>query len=163
MLTDGDRSEARADRAPVLVLGIGNTLLRDEGVGVHVVEALRAHSLPEGVELCDGGTGGMDLLDVMEGRRTVIVVDAMQADHPPGTVLRLTPADLMRPTGGGISIHEFGLLDTLGMARLMGTSPGEVVIFAIQPKDISLGLELSPELAATVPRVVETILAEFNA
>ena len=153
---------------PVLVLGVGNILLRDEGVGVHVVQAIEARvaagdlALPEGVEVCDGGTLGLDLLDLIEGRRKAIVVDALDADAVPGTVLRFTAEDLARREAVDLSLHQLGLFEMLAMARQLGRVPEEVIIFGIVPKDMSPGLELSAEVAAVVPEVIRRVLAEIG-
>ncbi len=155
-----DRSTAHG-RRPVLVLGIGNILLRDEGVGVRVIEQMQKMHLPDDVELVDGGTAGADLLDVLAERRKIIVIDAVQADCEPGTVLRFTADDLVRPDGVGMSLHELGLGEALTMTRQLGCAPEDVVVFGIKPKDIRWGLELSEEVAASVPKVVELVLAEI--
>ena len=152
---------AACSRRPILVLGIGNILLRDEGVGVRVIEQLQKIHLPEDVELIDGGTAGADLLDVLAERKKVIVIDAVQADCKPGTVLRFTAEDLTRPDRAGISLHELGLGEALTMARQLGCAPEDVVIFGIKSRDISCGLELSEEIKASVPKVVELVLAEI--
>lgn len=149
------------NRRPILILGIGNILLRDEGVGVRVIEQMQKMRLPDDVELVDGGTAGADLLDVLAERRKVIVIDAVQADCEPTTVLRFTADDLVRPDGVGMSLHELGLGEALTMARQLGCAPEDVVVFGIKPKDISCGLELSKEIAASIPKVVELVLAEI--
>ena len=150
-------------RCPILVLGIGNILLRDEGVGVHVIEQMQKMHLPDDVELVDGGTAGADLLDVLAERRKVIVIDAVQADCEPGTVLRFTADDLVRrPDGVGMSLHELGLGEALTMTRQLGCAPEDVVVLGIKPKDIGCGLELSEEIAASVPKVVKLVLAEIE-
>ena len=152
---------AGCSRSPVLVLGIGNVLLRDEGVGVRVIEQMQKMSLPDDVELVDGGTAGADLLDVLAERQKVIVIDAVQADCKPGTVLRFTANDLVRPGGVGMSLHELGLGEALTMTKQLGCEPKDVVVLGIKPKDIGCGLELSEEVAAAVPRVIELVLAEI--
>ena len=152
---------ANCNRSPVLVLGIGNILLRDEGVGVRVIEQMREIPLPDDVELVDGGTAGADLLDVLAERKKVIVIDAVQADCEPGTVLRFTAEDLVRPDGVGMSLHELGLGGALKMTKQLGCEPKEVVVFGIKPRDISCGLELSEEITASLPKVVELVLAEI--
>jgi len=166
---------------PRLILGVGNILLRDEGVGVHVVQAIEAQvaagdlALPEGVEVVDGGTLGLDLVDLMENRRKVVVVDAVEADAAPATVLRFTAEDLARLRQGeaplrrgearrqaaDLSLHQVGLFEALAMARYLGRAPQEVIIFGIVPKDMSPGLELSAEVAAVVPEVIRRVLAEI--
>ena len=146
-----------------LVLGIGNILMRDEGVGVRVIEAMRNLPMPANVELLDGGTSGVDLVDEVADRTKVIVIDAVKTDGKPGTVFRFGAADLIRDTEGALSLHEFGLLDTLMTAEHLGCAPKEVVIFGIQPKDVSVGLELSAEVAEALPNVIELVLAEAEA
>jgi hydrogenase maturation protease len=153
---------ADENRKPVLVLGIGNILLRDEGVGVRVIERMQKIPLPDDVELIDGGTAGADLLDVLAERKKVIVIDAVQADCEPGTVLRFTADDLTQPDGVGMSLHELGLGQALTMTKQLGCEPKEVVVFGIKPRDISCGLELSEEIATSVPKVVELVLAEIK-
>lgn len=152
-------------RAPILVLGIGNILLRDEGVGVRVVQAMENMQLPDGVELLDGGTAGADLLDAISERRKLIVVDALDADVPPGTIVRMSPEDLAAGDSGsgGISLHEFRIAETLRMARQLNCSPCEVAIVAVRPQDIDCGLELSPEMEQWLPRIIEIVLGEIAA
>jgi hydrogenase maturation protease len=146
---------------PVLILGIGNILLRDEGVGVHVVKALADHALPAEVELVDGGTAGADLVDLLADRRKVIVIDAIEAGVAPGTILRLTPADLLPDQDEMISLHQLGLVQSLYMAEQLACSPQEVVIIAVQPETICPGLELSDDVQATLPRAIRAVLAEL--
>jgi len=147
---------------PRLVLGIGNLLLGDEGVGVRIIEAIRERAMPEDVEAADGGTGGADLVDLMAGRRKVIIVDAAEFDGRPGDILRFTAADLGRRESIGLSLHDLGLAEALTMMRRLGCEPEEVVIFGVKPKDMSPGLDLTAEVAAAVPKVVELVLAELS-
>jgi hydrogenase maturation protease len=148
--------------APVLILGIGNILLGDEGIGVRVIEAMRSQSLPQGVEVIDGGTGGADLIEVIAHRRKAIVVDAMDADCEPGTLMRLSPDDLVPRGDTRISLHDVGLLDALHMAGHLGCAPAQIVIIGIQPKSVAWGTELSAELAACVPKIIERVMAELG-
>jgi hydrogenase maturation protease len=157
-----------------LVLGIGNLLLRDEGVGVRVVQAMERATqpsppsppgpirLPPGVELADGGTAGGDLLDLICGRELLIVVDAIDADAEPGTILRFDASELIRRPGHEVSLHQVGLLETLRMAELLGQPPGRTVILGVAPASIEPGLELTPAVAAVVPRVIELVLTELR-
>jgi hydrogenase maturation protease len=147
---------------PKLVLGLGNILLRDEGVGVRVVQALERLTLPPDVEVVDGATGGFALVDVLAHRRKVIVVDAIEAACEPGTVLRLD-GDHLAPAGRTpLSLHEVGFVETLAAARQMGLAPAEVVVIGVRPEVVEWGLELSPALAAGLPRVVAAVLAELD-
>jgi hydrogenase maturation protease len=150
------------NRAPTLVLGIGNILLRDEGVGVRVIEAMREMALPSWVELVDGGTAGADLLDIIADRRKVIVIDAMDADAEPGTILRLEIGDLAGPENPDVSLHEIGLLETLAMTRHLGCSPQEVVVFGVKPAEVCPGDTLTGSMVAALPRIVALVQNELK-
>jgi len=151
---------------PILVLGLGNILLRDEGIGVRVVQALERLKLPPDVEVVDGATAGFALIDVLAHRRKVIVVDALAADPgapgQPGTVLRLNGDDLAPAGRTPLSLHEIGFVEALAAARQMGLAPAEVVVIGVRPQVVDWGLELSPALAAGLPRVVAAVLAELD-
>ena len=150
------------ERCSTLVLGLGNILLRDEGLGVHVVRTLGEADLPADVELFDGGTSGMDLLDVLADRQRLIVIDAIDSDAPAGTVLRLTPDDIEPQTHGMVSLHEMGLFETLAAARHMDAAPPDIVIFGVKPYDVKWGLELSPEMNRLLPKVAELVARELQ-
>lgn len=147
---------------PILILGIGNTLLRDDGVGVQALASLRREPLPGTVELLDGGTFGADILDDIAGRQKVIVLDAIDAGCAPGTIVRLAGADLLRERKS-LSLHEFGLVETLNMADQLDCAPQEVILFGVQPKEICLNLELSPAVAAAMPELIKRVLQEVAA
>ncbi|MGB2820006.1 MAG: HyaD/HybD family hydrogenase maturation endopeptidase [Phycisphaerae bacterium] len=147
---------------PTLVLGIGNILMRDEGVGARVIEAMRDMELRGDIDLLDGGTCGADLVDEIADRRKVIVIDAMQAGAEPGTVFRLDAEELLEDANAPVSLHEFGLLDTLMMARHLGCSPQQVVVLGVQPERCDCGLELSAKVAKALPRLIRLVLAEAN-
>lgn len=148
--------------APTLVLGLGNILLRDEGIGVRVIEALQSFTLPAGVELFDGATAGMDLLDIIADRERLIVVDAIDADVPPGTVLRLTPEDLVPRTEPCVSVHDMGLFEALLAARRLRREPRDVVVLGVRPHTIACGLELSPTMAALMPQLIQAVWNELE-
>ncbi len=148
-----------SQHANVLILGIGNLLLSDEGVGIHAVRCLAQRELPPGVEVLDGGTSGADLVDHLEGRTMVIVIDAASGDGPPGTIYRCEARDLIEQEGS-LSLHEFGLADSLHMADQLGCAPQRVVVLGVQPATLEPGLDLSPEVAAALPRVLKLALAE---
>jgi len=145
------------------VLGVGNILLRDDGVGVRVVEALQTMELPSTVEVFDGATAGADLLDVLADRRKVIVIDAVQAEGPPGMVFRFSPAELEPQQQAALSLHQVGFLEALRMTRLIGCAPEQVVVFGVRPKEVGCGLDLSKEVSEAVPEVVELVLSELRA
>jgi len=145
----------------VLVLGIGNVLMGDEGVGVHVVRHLEKSGVSEGVELLDGGTGSFVLLEPMERARKIILIDAALDDHPPGTVRRLTPR-FSSEYPRTLTAHDIGLKDLLDTFYLLG-GPAKVVLFAISiPSLQGIGMELSPAIAAEVPKIGEMVLQELE-
>ena len=146
----------------VLILGIGNILLKDEGIGVHVVNRLKEMSLPEDVELLDGGTAGLDLVDFIANRKKVIVIDAVNAGEKPGTIYRLTEKNLDIKPKAIMSFHEIDFLDAIHMSDAMGNKPAEVVVIGIQPKDMSDGTELSPEIEEEIPDIVKVVMKELN-
>jgi len=150
-------------RAETLILGLGNILLQDEGVGVRVIEAMREIPLPAGIELLDGGTASQDMIFALAGRCVLIVIDAVQADQEPGAIFRFNPRDLSLNHDASLSVHQMGFLEALHMAELVPHgAPQQVVMYGIQPDKLGWGLELSPAVADAVPRVVGLIRNEIE-
>jgi hydrogenase maturation protease len=152
-------------RCDVLVLGIGNTLLADDGVGVHVVRHLASDpDTPSCLRPLDGGTLGFRLMGTLTQSDSVILIDAAQLDAPAGT-LRLLDGHMLADhvsRGGRMSAHEAGLVDLLALARLTGWIPTHLVLLGIQPHCIGWGSQLSKPLARVFPAacrmVVQTVL-----
>lgn len=151
-------------KKPILVLGVGNTLLKDEGVGVHVARRLQDMDLPENVEVLEGGVLGLDLLDHLEEREKIIVVDAVDGDVGPGAIYRLTRKDIeVGNTRCLTSLHEIDLPQVFATADLMGIKIEPMVLIGVQPKDMSMGYdELTPEVEAAIPKVIELVLKEIG-
>jgi hydrogenase maturation protease len=146
----------------ILILGIGNILLKDEGIGVHVVNKMKGLPLPGNVEILDGGTAGLDLTDFIANRKKVIVIDTVKAGEKPGTIYRLTEKNLRTGQKAIMSFHEIDFLDALYMSEVMGEKPEETVVIGIEPKDMSDGTELSPEIEERIPIVINAVLKELN-
>jgi hydrogenase maturation protease len=145
-----------------LLLGVGNLLLSDEGVGIHVVRRLQeVAQLPEDVEVVDGGTSGLELMHHLDGVSRLIVVDAIETGQPPGTLARIAGDQVPAHLSLKISPHEIGLPEMLLAAKLRGLYPDEVVVWGAQPDTCKVGLELSPAVAAQVDVLVEKILREL--
>ena len=146
-----------------LVLGVGNILMADEGIGVQIINKMQALDLPENVELLDGGTAGLDLIPYMKDKKKIIIIDCIDTDAPPGTVYRMTPLDLEKiSTFTFGSMHQIGLMETIELSRLFGNY-AEVVIIGITPKIYhEYSLEISPELEAVVGRVIEIVIQEID-
>ncbi len=149
-----------------VVLGLGNLLNRDEGMGVAAVELLRQQVGPQhAVELIDGGVLGLDLLPLVEECSHLLVLDATDADTAAGTVIELGREAI--PTYGGLKMsqHQVTFQEVLGLARIRGNLPRHLHLIGVQPGDISLGLELSPAIGAALPDVVaraKRVLGEWG-
>lgn len=145
-----------------LILGLGNPLRGDDGVGPFVVKALLDGELPEGVDALDGGTGGLELLQVMEGWDRVLVVDSADIGREPGQFIRFRPdqAELAQRSDD-FSFHETGLAEALTLARALDQPLPEIVIFGVQPAQMDWGEGLSSAVKAAVPALIEAILSEL--
>ncbi len=148
----------------ILVLGVGNLLLKDEGVGVHVARRLQDMELPSHVEVLDGATAGLDLLDYIEGRNKLVIVDTVKAGRPPGTIYRMTIEDIENEPKTLISLHDIDVPHLLNVADMLGIEkPADIVVIGIEPKDMeSASLELSPEIEAQIPNVIKLVMKEIG-
>ena len=147
-----------------VVLGIGNTILTDEGVGVRAVEAFQQrYRLPENVAAIDGGTSSMELLDDLSDLDLLVVLDTIVAGKPPGTVIRLAGDEVPVFFRRKLSPHQIGLSDVLASLEFLGTEPKDIVVLGVQPVSLELGMDLSPIVAVRVPELVEMAAAEFAA
>lgn len=148
----------------VVVLGIGNTLLSDEALGIKAVEQFAAtHRVPDHVLLIDGGTSAMELLDVIAGCDLLVVVDAILAGTAPGSVLRLAGERVPVFFRTKLSPHQVGLSDLLASLEFAGQSPRATVILGIEPADMGLGLDLTPAVQARLPELIRMIDTELRA
>jgi hydrogenase maturation protease len=148
----------------IVIIGVGNLLLKDEGVGVHVAQELQKKGLPSAVEVHDGGVAGIGLLDFFQGASKVLLIDAADMNLDAGAVVRFTPEEVAgKIDGPRFSVHEVGVLEVLDLAKALDQYPAEVVIFGIQPKEIGWGTELSPEVQASIPKAVEAVWEEIDA
>jgi len=141
------------------VVGIGNVLLRDEGIGCHVVHAMEGIPLPD-VEIMDGGTC-LDVLQLLEDADKLVIVDAVKGGGTPGQIYRFHLEDITLEQKPFLSLHDVGLVDNLMLMQLW-RNIGEAVIIGVEPREINWGLELSPELREKMPQIIETILAELS-
>lgn len=148
----------------VVVLGVGNTLRADEGIGVRVVEALeRDYALPAGVTAIDAGTSSMEMLEDLSHLDFLLVVDAIAASQPPGALVRLAGAEVPVFFRRNLSPHGIGLSDVLAALEFMGAEPRETVIIGVQPASLELSTELTPAVAARLPELVAQAVAELSA
>jgi len=147
----------------IRIIGVGNLLMGDDGVGVEVARLLSQHPLPEGVEVIDGGTGGLSLLPYIEESDGVIFVDAVDAKETPGTVIRLSVEEILSGRDGDIpfSLHEAAVPDLLRLASELGITPRSV-LFGVQVASVTPGIGLSPLVAESLDRMVGLILDEVH-
>ena len=145
----------------VLVLGIGNILLSDEGAGVKAVEELQnRYDCSDAVEIVDGGTSGIELLSYFDDRSHILIIDAVKTGNKPGAIVRIEdpPAFFQKK----ISPHQIGLADVLGLAAITDNLPRNVTLFGIEPKQLTTGLDLSHEVASNLGRLVDMVAEELK-
>jgi len=147
----------------VRVVGIGNLVMHDDGLGPHLIQLLESMGdVPEGVELIDGGTHSYDLVEFFAEADAVIIIDALKFEEEPGTIYRAPFKELRPdPVNEAKSVHELNFIDAVNMVNMLGYDP-EVIVFGMEPKVIDVGIELSPELAAKLPRLAELVKEEIQ-
>ena len=147
-----------------VVLGIGNIILSDEGIGVRAVEAFeQRYRLPEDVLAIDGGTSSMELIDELSNLDFLLVFDTIVAGKPPGTVIRLAGDEVPAFFRRKLSPHQISLSDLLASLEFLGQAPKDIVVLGVQPVTLELGMELTEPVAVRVPELVEMGAAEFAA
>ena len=146
-----------------LVLGVGNLLLSDEGVGVRVIERLAASvDVPDDVQIQDGGTLGLDLLYHLQGIENLIIVDAVEMGKQPGELLRMEGEDVPAFLSIKMSPHQIGIPDMLFAAKLKDLYPRRVVLWGVQPASLYPGLDLSPSVSEQVDVLVMEVLEQLK-
>ncbi|MCG3126346.1 MAG: Hydrogenase 2 maturation protease [Phycisphaerae bacterium] len=145
-----------------LLLGVGNVLRRDDGVGVYAARRVRGHALAGRLDVCEAGACGFEAGATLAGRHRVVVVDAIDAGLTPGAIVVLRTDELRPAIRTGVSLHDAHVLDALAETRLLGCAPGRVRFVAVQVCDVSAGIGLSPPVAAAVPGVVRVALNELG-
>lgn len=146
----------------IKIIGIGNLLLMDEGIGIHAVNELMKYKLPENIEIFDGGTAGFKLLELMNEADRVIFIDAVDNGKKPGTIISFK-GDAIYSSYRKIrySLHETDLSEVIKMATLLDYLP-EIRIIGIQPKTVKYGMELSMELKNAIPEIVKKVFNEIG-
>ncbi len=174
-----NQANSCAEKVRVLVLGLGNMLLKDEGVGVHVAQQLQKRKLPDNVdstgspqvEVIDGGTAGSDILLSQQCPYKLVVIDAMKTGRKAGTIykarFKAEEKDKLNRLFGEdkeskISLHQVGLIDALAVAEKIGREPREVTIIGVEPKQIDYSLELTEEVKQKIPAIINTVLEEIK-
>jgi hydrogenase maturation protease len=147
----------------VTIMGLGNILMMDEGVGVHTVKVFQErYAVPDYVEIIDGGAAGLDLLPFIDGREKLLMIDAVNFDREPGYIDILENEAIPAKFSTKTSLHHLGLLDVLSIVKLSDTSPKEICIIGIQPRSMELGLDMSPEIWDKVNELVERMVSKLQ-
>jgi hydrogenase maturation protease len=154
--------KSEPQRKPILLLGVGNLLQADDGVGVHAVREMMNLDLPDSVEIVDGGTAGIDLSSLLEDRTRVVVIDAVDGGMEPGTLFRFAPEEIALQPESVNSLHQIGLLEAVRMAQLVGRAPGETVIIGVQPAIVDWGMSLSEPIRNCLPRIISEARKEID-
>ena len=149
---------------PILIICLGNPLMRDEGIGIRLASELTVHLTDNpNVEVMDLGTGGFSVMHAIAGREKIIFVDCAIMGQPPGLICRFTPEQVSsKKLRMRYSMHEGDLLNTIELSRRLGECPEDLVIFGIEPKEISDGQGLTSELENNIQKYVQTILKELD-
>jgi len=146
----------------ILILGVGNELLSDEGVGVHTVKELSKRDLPPEIEIMEGGTDGFGLIHIITDTDRLIVIDSVKGGSEPGTLYKFDIKDAPKtPDLFKTSVHQIGILEVINLSNLIGKTP-ETTVIGVEPKSISTGMELTEEVKAKIPRVIELVLEEIE-
>jgi len=155
-----ERQVANSHRT--VVLGVGNLLLKDEGVGIHLVQKLADILDRTDVDIIDGGTDPDIVSLIGDNVEKLIVIDAANAGDKPGTIYRFDVDELESRLSGAVSLHEIGIVDSIKMMSLIGKRPKSVTVIGVEPGTIDFGIELSPELSERLPKIIEIVLNEIE-
>ncbi len=148
---------------PILILGLGNPLQGDDGVGNRIVRELEQRNLPDDVEVLDGGTPGIGLLNLFEGRERVIIIDAAEMGLDPGEFRCFAPGDVtLTGSTQRFSLHRSGVADALALARELKIELPPIVFFGVQPASVAWRDGLDPQVQAAVPPVIEAVLKQVK-
>lgn len=147
----------------VLVLGIGNLVMSDDGAGVRVVQKLmESYRFPDNVKVIDGGTLGLDLLPMLENVTNLILLDAVNTGDSPGTLVRLHGEELPIALDTKVSPHQMGLKDLLAVSELMGHKPDEMVLIGVQAGSVEMGIDMTAEVNAVIDEMIANTLSELE-
>lgn len=145
-----------------VIIGVGNLIMGDEGIGIHVVKELQAENkFSQDVEIIDGGTSSFELQLFIEKSEKIIIIDAIKGKKKPGTIYKLSPEKLKRNSSSVTSLHQLNFLHVLELSKMRGYNP-KVIIYGIEPEKVELSLELSDNIKSMLPKVVKLINEEVE-
>lgn len=145
------------------IIGIGNTLYSDEGVGVQIIPYLE-EAIPKSwdIEIVEGTTDGIKLLTPVEAADYLIIIDAINAGKEPGTLITVEDEEIPKYFGVKMSVHQVGMQEVLSAAQLRETLPEKMIMFGVQPENLSLGLELTDTVRKQIPSLVEKVVQQIK-
>lgn len=147
----------------IALIGLGNILLKDEGVGVHAANTIKQrYAFSPNVEIIDGGTMGLDLLSIFEGLDKVLIVDAVDFGKDPGYIRIIENDDIPSVLNSKLSVHHISLPDVLFAAKLMDVSPPEVCLIGIQPESLDVGLDMTDRISSKLDELMEMIIKKLK-
>lgn len=150
-----------SEYADVLVLGVGNILMGDEGIGVYVVKELKKKNLPSHIEVIDAGTALFSIVHLLRKRKKIVIIDAARGGEKPGTIYRILPSRIKSRYQRLLSLHEMGLRESLDALEEKEETQ-EVVIIGVEPAFIDWGLRLSPVVRGKLPEIIKIVLSEIS-
>lgn len=146
----------------VVILGLGNILFKDEGIGVHIVKELEKKALADDIELIDGGTASLGVLTSLRNIDKVVIIDALKLGKEPGTVYRIDKQNIeSRLETVNLSLHQISLLEALAIAKKLNTLPKEIVLIGVEPSQIDWGLEVTDTIKERIPKIIKLVSKEM--
>lgn len=147
----------------IIVLGVGNILLSDEGIGVRTIEKLQQdYDLPPEVVIIDGGTTGMEMLEDLSNADHIVIVDAVRSGRPPASIIRLADEQVPVFFKTKLSPHQIGLSDVLATLEFIGEAPGGVTVIGVEPVSLETSMSLSPQVEARLPELMDLLVTELH-
>ena len=151
------------DKTNIAVIGIGNILMKDEGVGCHAANLLLSeYEFKPEITIIDAGTTGTDLLPYLEEHDRIIILDAVEFEQEPGFIGSIENDDILARLTTKMSMHHMGITDVLSTAKLLDIVPSQLFLLGMQPKDISVGMELTDVVRQRLPRMLEVAIMKLD-
>jgi len=145
-----------------VILGLGNPLFSDEGMGIHLIQVLMQEEIADRAEIIDGGTDALSLLGIIEATEYLLVLDAIDGDEPPGSLYRLEDDQIAMRWKKRLSAHQIGFQEVLALARLRGRLPTRLVLLGVQPQSLDWGTELTSTVAGVLPRLRDMVYEQID-
>jgi len=161
--TKGTVAVSTEEPVRTAIVGVGNPLMGDEGIGVHIAEKLKATSLPADVVVVDGGTQFWGDEEILNGAEKLVIIDAVLGGGAPGTIYRFSLDELEDETEEvKLSCHDMGLIEKLRMTRFAGFAPAQIVVIGVEPATVAWNAGLSEEIEAKIPEIIDAVMGELT-